>query len=85
MHEFTATVQGIKCLCRVYEYLPARAGGFSLDGVSPPEPELFDFELLSIKGKPMPDWTRSLSAEIVEELRDTHLKMAEPRKSTNPA
>ena len=50
---FDTHINGIPCQCRVTEYwayIPPRITGYGYGDTTPPEEELFDFELLDRKG-----------------------------------
>jgi hypothetical protein len=63
---FHTKVAGISCQCKVLEYEPP-APLLSLYDLNPPDPGVFDFELLNREGKR----TRWLESKVTPEIAKT--------------
>jgi hypothetical protein len=75
-YEFRTRVDGIPCICRVTWYTPADDTPVSSTTISPPDEEMFEFELLDRKGKPASWLNKKINSEIEAELLSQYKEIA---------
>ena len=75
MFTFPTRVAGIPCQCLVLEYYPESPMSYRMGrwGLTPSEPEQFDFCLLDRKGYPAPWLERKLVKDDYYRLRDEYV------------